>query len=351
MTTLSSDLPVAPEALPAGAGVAQRLRAAVAMAVLAPSVHNTQPWRFRLVGESLELRADRSRTLPAADPQGRLLVVSCGTALLTLEIAARHYGVEPAVELLPDPADPDLLARITTSGPAQSDDPRLFAAIAFRRTNRRGFASRDLPDSLLRAIIRDAVADGAWAYAVTAVADRWLIGSLVEAGDRELFADPAFRQELTSWMRSHRDAAHDGMHGYAAGAYDPVAHLRPLLRSLDVGRSTGSRDRSRTETSPAIVIVGTAGDTERDWLVAGRALQRMLLTVTGAGVAAAFVNQAVQVPALRERLARLVPYDGVPQVAVRLGYPLASAPAEPRRGADEVLDVATALPRQRDAAD
>lgn len=332
--------------------VAELLRAAVAVAVLAPSTHNAQPWRFRLVDDDVvELRADRSRALPVADPEGRELVISCGAALLTLELALRHFGLAAGVDLLPDPADADLLARVTTEGPAVTGDPALVAAIPLRRTHRRPFDPRDLPEPLLDTVISEAAADDAWAYVVTSVADRWFLGGLVEAGDRQQLADPSFREELAWWMRSHFDDAKDGMRGYADGSFDPVSHVRPLLRSLDTGRATGARNRRLAEGSPAIVVLGTAGDTPRDWLVAGRALQRMLLRVTAAGVAAGFVNQPVQVPPLRERLARAVPHDGYPQLAVRLGYPLSVPPLEPRRGVEEVLEVLPALPRQRTAVD
>ena len=99
---------------PLTGGLEAQLRALVVHAVRAPSSHNSQPWRFGVTNGVLELRADRRRALPVADPQGRELVISCGAALGFLAVAARHFGREAAIDLLPDPADPEL------AGPADA---------------------------------------------------------------------------------------------------------------------------------------------------------------------------------------------------------------------------------------
>jgi nitroreductase len=91
------------------------LRDAVARAILAPSVHNTQPWHFVLRDDALELRADWSRKLDALDPTGRQLIISCGCALFNARVGLAAAGYEAIVERFPDHADPDLLARITAT--------------------------------------------------------------------------------------------------------------------------------------------------------------------------------------------------------------------------------------------
>jgi hypothetical protein len=93
--------------------VDDELRFAVEQAVLAPSSHNTQPWQFRLDGDTVELYADRHRVLHVIDPQDRELVISCGAALLNIELAIAHLGRAHDVEVFPEPGDPDLLARVT----------------------------------------------------------------------------------------------------------------------------------------------------------------------------------------------------------------------------------------------
>jgi hypothetical protein len=123
---------------PGAADAVERLRFLVGYAILAPSGHNTQPWLFRLADQVIELYADRTRALPVVDPDDRELVISCGSALGTLGIAARHFGHRAAVEVMPDPQDEDLLARVSLglAEPSSDADDELFRAIPERRSNR-----------------------------------------------------------------------------------------------------------------------------------------------------------------------------------------------------------------------
>ena len=135
----------------------ERARAMIARAVQAPSSHNTQPWTFRVDEGRIELRADRTRALPANDPDDRELVISCGCALLNLRVAAAAEGFAARVELMPAPDDPDLLARVSFAGNAQPsvEDAHLAPFIEGRRTYRQAFAARDV-DAAVHALLREA---------------------------------------------------------------------------------------------------------------------------------------------------------------------------------------------------
>ena len=128
------------------------LEEAVAAAVRAPSVLNTQPWLFVVDDQAVELHADLRRTLPTLDPLGRALTVSCGAALLGLRLAVIHQGREPVVRLLPRAAEPQVLAEVRIAGPRRhvpidvaAIDEELFLATARRRTNRRPFRDEATP--------------------------------------------------------------------------------------------------------------------------------------------------------------------------------------------------------------
>src|SRR3954451_13488170 len=127
------------------------VEAALAVAVRAPSIHNTQPWRWRLAGGGLDLRADRSRQLAVADPDGHSLLVSCGAALHLTEIALRAAGSAVQTQLLPDPDDHDLLARFTPVGAVEPDEAVLGEAEAAlrRRSDRRPFAPHALEEDVV----------------------------------------------------------------------------------------------------------------------------------------------------------------------------------------------------------
>ena len=130
----------------------------VAAAVWAPSAHNTQPWCFSVRGQEISLHADVSRQLMVADPAGREMMISCGAALFTARLAVRWLGYIPDTRVLPDPARPWLVARVSwqrRADPAEYEQ-RLFRWVLRRRTHRGGFAPLPLAPGLLAALQRGA---------------------------------------------------------------------------------------------------------------------------------------------------------------------------------------------------
>jgi nitroreductase len=262
-------------------------------AVLAPSSHNTQPWRFRIAGDRFELYADRTRSLPVNDPHDRELIISCGAALLNARLAAAYARVGLDLELLPEGDDAALLARATVRGGAPPNDS-LFAAIAVRRTCRERFADRDVPSAIVAELRAAAASEGARLTIHEDERRRRLV-AMVAAGDRELFADPRWRRELAEWM--HPRSRGEGL------AYPPLSApvMRFVVRRFDVGPRTSVHDVRLAEAAPAVAVVATAGDSVRDWLRAGQALQRLLLAAAAAGLQASYLNQPIQVGRLRQR--------------------------------------------------
>jgi len=326
-------------ALSAGAPLLERLRFLVRYAVLAPSGHNTQPWAFRVLGDAIELRADRSRGLPIADPRDREPTISCGAALFNLQLSARRFGLRSALRRFPDPADPDLLARLRVTGSGDTDDGevrRLFDQIPHRHTNRRPFEPRPVPTSLVAALEDAAAAEGAWLVPLDEK-DKLRAAELIAAGDRQQMSDKRFRRELAEWLVSNRSDRPDGMPGYAQGLGDLASHFGPLVvRTFDVGKSQAARDAELATGSPLLVVLGTDHDAADDWLAAGMALERVLLRARTDAVHASYLNQPIQVEALRPHVSQLCRRDGYPQVLLRLGYGPDVLPT-PRRPANDVL--------------
>ncbi|WP_137178840.1 Acg family FMN-binding oxidoreductase [Roseomonas sp. AR75] len=320
---------------------ADRLRFLLTYAVLAPSSHNTQPWRFRLHGGArLDLLADRERALPVVDPDDRELTISCGAALANLRCAAAALGEALEVAALPDPAEPDLLARITARGPCPpaARMARLLRAITARHTSRQAFEPEPVPATLREEAIAAAEQDGdTWLHWVESPAQRQAIARLVAEGDRVQMADPAFRQELARWIRSRHSGTQDGISAAGFGLPDLLSGgMALLLRRFDLGDGQAARDAALAEGAPALAVLATPGDTPRDWLAAGEALERMLLTLTAGGLSASYLNQAVEVPALRLRLAATVG-AAVPQLLLRIGRGERPSPSA-RRPVAAVLD-------------
>jgi nitroreductase len=324
---------------PATGPPAARWRFLLRYAVLAPSGHNTQPWRFRIAGDRLELYADRTRALPVVDPEDRALTISCGAALGHLRAAIRHFGYAGDVHAFPDPADADLLASVGLGRPAAADpeEDELFCAIPRRHTNRTAFAPRPVPEVVLADLQEVAAREAVSLHVVRDAGVRHRLAQLVVEGDRVQFGDRRFRRELAAWMHSNRALRRDGMPGYAQGLGDLPSLVSPLVvRIFDVGGGQAARDRQLAEGSPVLAVFGTAGDTPPAWLATGQALSAVLLRATARGLAASFLNQPIEVPALRPRLRALLGTDDLPQLLVRLGYGSAVQPT-PRRPVDEVL--------------
>jgi hypothetical protein len=324
---------------PGAADAVERLRFLVGYAILAPSGHNTQPWLFRLTDQVIELYADRTRALPVVDPDDRELVISCGAALGTLGIAARHFGHRAAVEVMPDPQDEDLLARVSLglAEPSSDADDELFRAIPERRSNRQAFEDRAVSGELTERLVADSQQESAWLHLASGD-DRLPIAELIAEGDRIQWADRRFRRELASWMHPNRSRSQDGMRGYGFGFGELMSHAGPLaIRSFDLGKGQAARDRDLAKGSPLLSVFGTDSDEPAAWLATGQALQRVLLRARAAGVWSSFMNQPIEVAELRSRLAETIGRQGAyPQLVVRFGYGPSVKP-EPRRAVEEVL--------------
>lgn len=310
----------------------EHARQMIGRAVLAPSSHNTQPWLFRISEPDIDLYADRLRALPVNDPEGRELAISCGCALMNLRVAAASSGFGVNVQLLPESAEPDLLARVSfvERSDASSEEARLEDYIDRRRTYRKGFLPREVSDAVVEQFIEAAQREGAWLRPLSTESDKQQAAALVAAGDAMQWANPRWRRELADWMRPRRRG--DGLATSALAA--PV--VRFVVRSFNMGSGIGAEDRESAETSPLLAVLSTDGDQLGDWLLAGQALQRILLLACRHGLQAAFLNQPIQVASLRPRLQRLAG-DGSPQILLSIGYPNEEIPPTPRRTLDEVI--------------
>lgn len=316
------------------------IRECVRSATLAPSSHNTQPWLFRIAGETIELYADRARALPVVDPFDRELVISCGATLFNLRMAIQHRGWRSDVELLPDPTNPDLLARVSIAeiGSPDTETELLFEAIARRHTNRGTFQARPVPIELVSELRKRAALEGAWLASLEGDAKQ-AAADLIAEGDRIQLRDAHFRRELAAWTVSNHSRRGDGIPGQAHGLGDVASHLGPLLiRTFDwskLGRA--AKDRELAAGSPLLLVLGTEHEEPTAWLAAGQALEHAWLGACVAGLEGSFMNQPIEVPSLRSKLRQLLGRGGFPQLLMRMGY-ADPVLATPRRELDAVLE-------------
>ncbi|MGW3960641.1 Acg family FMN-binding oxidoreductase [Amycolatopsis sp. NPDC005003] len=318
---------------PVGLLDSDQVKSVIGAAVLAPSTHNTQPWRFRCTPLGLELHADTERALPVVDTGQRELLLSCGAALFNLRTAIHALGAHPATTLLPRRDEPNLLAVIRPFA-AHKPDPRsveLADAIPRRHTNRTPFEKAAIPTSVVAKLRHAAEIEQAWLPRLDAVQlDR--LRELVNKSHHAQLADPAFVAEWRYWTGRGR-GSRDGVPGYAAGAM-PADDGGWILR--DFGTESSPRRGRIDESDPLVVVIGSFDDTRLDQLRAGQAMQRVLLTATAAGLDASFISQPVEVTSVRNELRDLLGGGLWPQIVLRLGRgkPVAWTP---RRSVADVL--------------
>jgi nitroreductase len=320
---------------PAGHLAPETVDAILRAAVQAPSSHNTQPWTFAVAPGVIHLRADRTRALPVNDPDDRELVMSCGSALFNLRVAAWCAGAEPMITLLPDADDRDLLAtvRLHGTGRPPADVDQLNAAIEVRHTHRGAFADRALPAGLPDELRACAHAEGAWLEMLDEDA-RDRVADLVAEGDRMQWANRHWRRELAAWTHPRRKG--DGL--VTPQLIAPLAHAAVV--TLDIGMPAAARDRVRAEHAPAMLVLDSHGDRLCDWLAAGMALEHVVLHAASHGLQAGYLNQPIQVPELRIHVASLLGRPCFPQAIIELGHPLHPTERAPRRPLADVMEAA-----------
>ncbi|GGN80036.1 hypothetical protein GCM10011579_065130 [Streptomyces albiflavescens] len=312
------------------------LEALVGAAVAAPSIHNTQPWLFRLDADTvtLEIRAAIDRGLRHSDPTGRALHISVGCALLNLRVAVAHFGWEPVPRLLPRPAEPDLLATVRLGGTTRAfRDPHLYDALWHRHSSRLPFSDRRLPPAVLTELIEAAHAEGALLSLPSPRETDRLLRLTGEAEHRNA-VNSERAAESRLWVHEPNYSAL-GIPPEALGPQD--FRNRIPMRDFGAPRHSALLPARTFEKRPSIAVLSTAHDRRTDWLRAGQALERVLLVATAHGVRASLMHQALEWFDLREQLVPRADHRrDHAHMVIRLGYGPEGA-SSPRRTARQTL--------------
>jgi hypothetical protein len=318
--------------------VTAALAEAARTAGLAPSIHNTQPWRWRVSGPTLELWAVRHRQLAVTDPPGRMLTVSCGSALHHARIALAAEGWPAVVERLPDPNQPDLLARITVDG--RADVPpsavRLVQAARIRHTDRRPVADIPVDRAVIEELGRVARSEGAYLHVLRRDDVIELAGAASHAQHVENM-DEGWAQELAYWAGGER--------GEGLGLPDHVIPSAPPFTTVP------GRDFGPTGTLPVgpghdreavFAILYGDDDSPATWLQAGEALSAVWLEATERDLTVLPLSAAVEVAQTRLTLQRMLANLGAPVLVLRFGLPdpdHAGPAATPRLPAEQTVEI------------
>lgn len=328
----------------------EKLARLVSLASQAPSIHNTQPWQWRETRTGLELRTDESRRLMYADAARRGLVMSCGAALHTLQVAAAAEGFAARVRRFPDPANPDVVASVTfVTQPVTPEAITLAAAIPVRRTDRRPVSSWPVPEERIRRLAALAADRGVRITNLESTRDHGRLLKLMKEATRAQSGNEAYLDELLAWSHDREGTgvpASSRLSPEASAQLDVGVHRFPAgTLSTSGGGGSGSEEPSAEEW----LILSTSSDDQLSWLRAGEALQAVWLWATCEGLSLVPFSQPLEVQHTRRALQEEHLDDtGCPQLLLRLGWPPVSretVTATPRRHVQSVLQT---LPSQRE---
>lgn len=311
-------------------------RRLVELACQAPSVHNTQPWIWRVSNNTVRLYADTSRQLPVEDPTGRNLVISCGAALDHFQYAGRALGWETSVTRMPEGSGRDLplaLVRVDRGKPSRTPAEDL-EVLRNRCTDRRRFTSWPVPAAMLDSLVGTARSRGAQAGAVVDEAARLRLELLAHQAHALRAEDPIAKREQRQWV------------GRSGGDGVPVSVLPALDDPRSIPRTrfgAGLVQESRTvvESGDGVIVLGGDVDEPGAWLRTGEALSALWLEATRAGLSVVPLSLPVEIDSVRSDLQRVVlKGDLHPHLLVRIGWQAigrSQLPRTPRRSVSEVL--------------
>ncbi|GIH21101.1 Acg family FMN-binding oxidoreductase [Rugosimonospora africana] len=291
------------------------MREAAVVAGLAPSIHNTQPWRWRIRPAALELWADRTRQLPASDPDGRMLTISCGAALHHARIYLAAQGYRTLVLPYPDPDYPDHVAHLGIIGrtPVTDAATRRCQAVALRRTDRRPVLPRLIDDKAFLALSMAAQAQGCYLHPLRRDQVIELASTVAHAQDAQL-ADDAWRDELATWAGGTRP---DGTG--IPDANIPDRQPQTTVAQRDFDRPGTLHIGNEHDTAATYAILYGEQDDRLGWLDAGQALSALWLAATVWDVSVMPLSAPIEIPSTRQAVRATLSGIGYPYLVLRFG--------------------------------
>lgn len=303
--------------LPANALLMQEL---VRCATLAPSSHNTQCWKFAVQPQRISIVPDLARRCPAVDPDDHHLFVSLGCATENLVQAALANGLMGEAALASAPAD----AIAISLQPTRAQSSPLFAAISRRQCSRTEFDGQPISSEDLRLLALAGRGEGIELLLLTEKpALEQVLEYVVQANTAQM-GDPAFVAELKAWIRfSDAEAVRTGDGLFSRSTGNPAVPRWLASPLFSVFVRTGSENEKyarQLRSSAGIAVFVSRANDKAHWVEAGRCYERFALQATALGIRNAFLNQPVEVSALRPQFAGFL---GIgqrrPDLVVRFG--------------------------------
>lgn len=307
-------------------------------ALMAPSAHNTQPWKFKINGNKLYFYIDFTRELTVSDPTQRELFISLGAVLTNLQIALNYFGFDSKIKLAHNEGK-KLFAEVqVAAGLKDVKIAPLFKAISKRGSDRSIYHKKAIPQKILSQVKK--LADNT-DLEVTLVEDTTInrkIAALVTIGSREIMKDNKFREELSSWVRHNFTRQPHGMPGFTTGLNDIQSIISPfLLKNYNIGGQASKDDNQSVLSASVLVIISSKEDNTDTWIKVGKLYEKIILLATSHGIKNGTMAALIEFERLNKELKNILKIQTRPQAFFRLGYSDSPIIHSPRLTVDQVL--------------
>ncbi len=312
----------------------------IRMAVMAPSEHNAQPWKFSIHGNEVRIFGDFSRRLRVVDPDDHALYIGLGCALENFLVAARHNGLVAEVDYFPS-GEPEECLLVHLDRHKGSKESDLFQAIPLRQSTRCPFGEKDIPRGDLRQLEAANCFEEIHFRLFTEPREILEVMEFVKEANRVQFSDPGFVEELLSWTRFNTKEINTHQDGLAAPALGLSCAPRWLGKIIMKTLATSDKKARLAEklirTSSELMLFTAEKNDKHHWINLGRSFERIALKATTLNIKMAHMNMPCEVPQVRQELQKYLGMgDEQPLLLLRIGYG-PTMPRSPRRPVQSFL--------------
>ena len=316
-----------------------KIKSILKYVILAPSGYNTQPWKFKIGENFLEIIPDYTRARLNTDPEYREFFMSLGAAATNLEIAAQHFALsyQKSYRLNDQNQDYAIIYFFNDSPQKPSHSP-LFKAISTRHTNRFPYQKQKISKNIILEIKSIPVPDSVNFNLITRPGDINTLASLINYSFLLWFRQQSLVEELEGWLRDDLESSPDGLPTSVINLYKLAVNLKYFVKPQDSRLSlTSQKNQNLAKNAPALAIISTKTDSVSDLFQAGQFFELLALTLASHGLATDYFNYPLFLKKTRQKTASIINSPYLPQLMFRLGSPKIVTPRTSRRPLKEMI--------------
>lgn len=321
--------------------VHQKISHILGYGVLAPSTHNTQPWKLKIIDNAVEIHADFTKRIPVADPTARDLYISLGALTKNIELASAAFGIVTDLKICPNLKNNVHVATISfknIENLKNAPNTETLASITGRQ-NYRGFFRPSINKSDVKKIVKpmSSTVKASVFYDKHSII---MLAELTAEGLKLGYSNPEFRKEISSYINHNLSRKRHGLHGYSLRMSLPISIAIPkIMKRRDISKKLAAKNFTSFISAPVVMVLSSK-DTEREWFETGRVLEEMLVKLTGEGLGSSIYAAAVEMGDLRPKVAKITKLQDstyLPQLVVCIGQPSDTMPPSVRKKLSNVL--------------